>query len=79
MNHFEMKTFCIYAANSSILTMLFVISVETLLADPPKLVARQFELRFCDIAVGGVLSGSDGRFKFDMLFSLIGGGSGLLQ
>lgn len=61
-----------------VLTILFVIKVETLLADPPKLVARQFELRFCDIAVGGVLNGSDGRFVFDMLFSLIGGGGGLL-
>lgn len=60
-----------------ILTILFI-RVETLLADPPKLMAAEFEmeLRFGASADDATLNGSAGRFVFDTL--RFGGGGGLL-
>lgn len=56
-------------------------SVDTLLADPPNVVAAVCvtELKFGDIATDdeAILSGSVDRFVFDML--RIGGGGGLLH
>lgn len=61
--------------------MALFISVETLLADPPNVVAAvcDTELKFGDIATDddAILNGSVDRFVFDML--RIGGGGGLLQ
>lgn len=53
-------------------------SVDTLLADPPNVVADAFAtvLKLGDIADAGTLNGSVDRFVFDMLRT--GGGGGLL-
>lgn len=60
------------------LTMLFI-RVETLLAEPPKLIAALFEMEFKlgDSADDAMLNGSAGRFVFDTL--RLGGGGGLLH
>lgn len=60
-----------------ILTILFI-RVETLLADPPKLMAAEFEMEFKlgASAADATLNGSAGRFVFDTL--RFGGGGGLL-
>lgn len=60
------------------LTILFI-RVETLLAEPPKLIAALFEIefKFGKSADGATLNGSAGKFVFDTL--LLGGGGGLFD
>lgn len=76
INYFFVTSICI-----CIFTVLLFISVDTLLADPPNVVATVCvtELRFGDIAIDedAILNGSVDKFVFDML--RIGGGGGLLQ
>lgn len=56
---------------------VWFISVDTLLADPPYVVAAVFETLFKFGDIDGTLSGSVDRFEFDLL--RIGWGGGLLQ